>query len=776
MENLDSPSDPLHPNSSPPGLADDSPNVNLEGEERVAPSSETLAGSFQPIDPQEPVSDSEEPQAANGETESTGSKSDASKPSEIDDQTRRQRLGTEVQFLKGVGPKRGELLAKIGLRTARDLIFNFPRNYERIEPPTSIDQLQEFKPATVVGTIKFIEERTTRKGLYQLIVLVDVDHGRIKAMWFNQKYLKKKIFQGLRCLISGTTKFDHQRWTFINPKLVPLRDDEHAPDRQILPVYGLTEGLQQRHLRMATQHVVEECVDVIAEVLPDRVRERAGVIGIHQALRAIHLPANETELEKGRHRLVYQELFVLQVALAIRRRNLLTQCRSPALAADSVIDARIVRLFPFDLTEDQRRCIDEIAADMAKSVPMNRLLQGDVGAGKTVVAFYAMLLAVAHQHQAVLMAPTEILAQQHLKNLRRLLAHSKVQVALLTGGVSDSEKRRVLEGLKSGSIQLVVGTQALIQQSVEFQKLGLVVVDEQHKFGVKQRAQLRASGSDPHYLVMTATPIPRTMTMTAFGDLEVSTLRKGPPSRRAVHTYLAEPEKRESWWEFFRKKLDEGRQGYVITPLVDDSENFSWTSVKAAFEDLSNGPLANYRIDLLHGRMSNDEKTQSMMRFSTGETQVLVSTSVVEVGVDVPNATLMTIESGERFGLSQLHQLRGRVARGKHPGYVCVFANTEVDDSRERLEAFTRTTDGFELAEIDFQLRGPGDMLGTRQSGMPPLRIADLKRDGDWVIQARDHARELLESEPDLSAPDLQLLRRQVLTRYGAVIDLGDVG
>lgn len=762
------------PESQPAAAISFSESSSVEASNNADESSRALAptaGSFQPVDsePAQTNSSSDSSQTPSSESVEASSR-------EIDEATRREKLSIDVQFLRGLGPKRGELLAKLGLRTARDLIFNFPRNYERIEPATPIEHLIQYKPATVVGTIKFIEERTTRKGLYQLIILADVDHGRVKAMWFNQKYLRGKIFQGLRALISGTAKFDHNRWTFINPKLIPLREDEETPNGQILPIYSLTEGLQQRHIRLATQHVVEECVDVIAEVLPERVRQRAGLVGIQEALRAIHLPRGEEELLEGRRRLVYQELFVLQLALAIRRRNLLTQCRSPALPVDSVIDARIVRLFPFDLTPDQRRCVDEIAADMGRPVPMNRLLQGDVGSGKTVVAFYAMLLAVAHQHQAVLMAPTEILAQQHLKNLRRLLAHSKVQVAILTGGVTDAEKRRVYAGIKSGEIQLVVGTQALLQQSVEFQKLGLVVVDEQHKFGVKQRAQLRASGVDPHYLVMTATPIPRTMTMTAFGDLDVSTLRQGPPSRKSVHTYLAEEDKRESWWGFFRKKLDEGRQGYVITPLVDESEHKAWMSVKAAFEDLTNGPLANYRIDLLHGRMSNEEKTQSMMKFATGETQVLVSTSVVEVGVDVPNATLMTIESGERFGLSQLHQLRGRVARGKHPGYVCVFANTEVEDSKQRLEAFTRTTDGFELAEIDFKLRGPGDMLGTRQSGLPPLRIADLHRDGEVVIAAREHARQLLESDPQLAAEDLQLLRKQVLTRYGAVIDLGDVG
>jgi len=321
-----------------------------------------------------------------------------------------------------------------------------------------------------------------------------------------------------------------------------------------------------------------------------------------------------------------------------------------------------------------------------------------------------------------------------------------------------------------------VGTHAVISPSLEFHRLGLVIVDEQHKFGVKQRARLREAGVDPHYLVMTATPIPRTMTMTVFGDLDVSTLRKGPPRRQKVHTYVGSEDQREKWWEFFCKKLDEGRQGYVVTPMVDEDPNGSLVSVKAAFEQLANGPLAQYRIDLLHGRQSPAEKADAMMRFATGETQVIVATSVVEVGVDVPNATLMTIESAERFGLSQLHQLRGRISRGTFPGYVCAFASAETPEAHARLKAFESTTDGFELAEIDFRLRGPGDLLGTKQSGMPPLRIADLVRDAERVVEAREIASQMLTEDPKLEADACRRLKRQVLGRYGAVLELGDVG
>lgn len=634
-------------------------------------------------------------------------------------------LTTELQFLKGVGPKRGELFAKLGLRTARDLLFSFPRTYETLEPTTRPADLVEKVPATIAGVVSLIETRISAKGMHLLGILVDAESERIRAMWFNQPFLRSKLFEGQRVLLSGKPKMDGLRWAFMNPKLIPLRDDEPLPAGQILPVYRLTEGLAQHHVRRAVQRVLDGYLDSVEEVVPERLLQQWKLVGIREALQAIHSPNDADDLERGRRRLVFQELVVLQLALALRRRRLLADCRAPALTVDAVIDSRIRRLFPFDLTPDQRQAIDEIAADMGRAVPMNRLLQGDVGVGKTVVAFYAMLLAVAHQHQAVLMAPTEILASQHLKGLRRLLAVSKVEVGQLTGGISEAERKRTLAGIADGSLPLIVGTHALIQQPIEFHRLGLVIVDEQHKFGVRQRAQLRESGNDPHYLVMTATPIPRTITMTAFGDLDVSTLRHGPPSRQSVHTYLANPAQREPWWTFFRKKLDEGRQGYVITPLVEEDEHGTLDSVKSSFEALTNDTLAAYRVDLLHGRQTAQEKADAMLRFATGETQVLVSTSVVEVGVDVPNATVMTIESAERFGLSQLHQLRGRISRGAHPGYVCAFAQIGNDQAQQRLDAFAHSTDGFELAEIDFRLRGPGDLLGTRQSGMPPLRIAD---------------------------------------------------
>ncbi|OYV86941.1 MAG: hypothetical protein B7Z73_10875 [Planctomycetia bacterium 21-64-5] len=448
---------------------------------------------------------------------------------------------------------------------------------------------------------------------------------------------------------------------------------------------------------------------------------------------------------------------------------------APPLEATAKIDARIRRLFPFELTAAQNQAIAEVTTDMARPHPMNRLLQGDVGSGKTVVAVYAMLLAVAHGYQAVLMAPTEVLARQHAATLQRTLAASHVEWRLLSGGISASQRAELLDKLATGEVHVVIGTQAILQPDVRFARLGLVVIDEQHKFGVRQRASLKQAGLDPHYLVMTATPIPRTVAMTLFGDLDVSTLREAPPGRQAVHTYLVGQEQREKWWDFFGRKLRDGKQGYVVTPLIDESSEADVASLEQAFESLAHGPLEAFRLGLLHGRMSSSEKETTMQAFRRGDIQALVTTTVVEVGIDVPNATLMTVYSGERFGLSQLHQLRGRVSRGVQPGYCAVLTDVEAPEARQRLEAFAATNDGFQLAEIDFELRGPGDLLGTRQHGLPPLRIANLARDGAVIEEARRDAQQLV-AAATLSQPEFAQLRQRVLQRYGRVLELGDVG
>jgi ATP-dependent DNA helicase RecG len=691
-----------------------------------------------------------------------------------------EQLATPVQYLKGVGPQRAELLAKLDLHYAADVLFFFPRAYQNMSELREIDQLEEGKLASVVGVIEEVDLRNTGAGKSILGMLVKGGTKYLRCLWFNQPWMRQKLVEGRRILVSGEPELEGMRWEMKHPRVEFLADDEDAPAGRILPVYSLTEGLNQTQMRRVVGGVVETHAQLVEDVFPEEFLDAHHLWPIRAALPQIHGPDSEASLEQAKRRFVYQELFVLQLALAIRKWRLAHQRQAPPLATSSKIDARITRLFPFKLTAGQRQAIDEIAADMARPFPMNRLLQGDVGSGKTVVAMYAMLLAVAHGYQAALMAPTEILARQHLQTLSTALAASKVRLALLTGALTSAERGEVLQKIAAGEVDVVIGTHAVThavsKSGVEFKKLGLVVIDEQHKFGVRQRAALKKAGVDPHYLVMTATPIPRTVSMTLFGDLDISTLREPPPGRQTVHSYLASDDQRMRWWRFFRSKLDEGRQGYVIAPLVEESDAVEAANVQATYDTLSRGELADYRVSMLHGRMTPAEKDSVMEAFRAGRTQVLVATSVIEVGVDVPNATLMTVEGGERFGLAQLHQLRGRISRGAHPGYLCVFATPASDEVQERLDAFTKTSDGFELAELDFKLRGPGDLFGTKQHGLPPLRIADLSRDLSVVEEARVAAGKLIESDPELANAAFARLRRMVFHRYGEALDLGDVG
>jgi ATP-dependent DNA helicase RecG len=686
-------------------------------------------------------------------------------------------LGTPVEFVRGVGPQRAELLARLSVRTAGDLIFLFPRDYEDLTDRRAIGDLDEDHVQTVRGEVVEVDARSSGFGKSMVGVLVKNGPEYLRALWFNQPFMRDKFREGQHVLLSAKPRFRGGRWEMPHPRVTWLDGAEDQPEMRLLPLYPLTEGLTQYQVRRMVTNALENFGHVLEEVFPEPLLRQYDLMPLAEALPAIHSPQDVDQLERARRRFVFQELFVLQLAVVARRWQQQVGFRAPRLEASADINARIERLFPFEWTAGQRAAIKEIAADLASESPMNRLLQGDVGSGKTVIAVYAMLVCVARGYQAALMAPTEILARQHAETLAELLRASRVRYSLLVGGMTAKQREAAIAEIAAGNIDLVIGTHAVVQEDVRFAKLGLVIIDEQHKFGVRQRAALRQEEKSPHYLVMTATPIPRTISMTLFGDLEVTTLREMPPGRQEVRTYVVAPGEQPRWWNFVREKLRAGRQAYVVAPLVDESENIAAASVAEAFERLTNGELAAFRVGIIHGRMSPAEKTEAMESFRAGWTHVLVSTSVIEVGVDVPNACIMVIDSPERFGLAQLHQLRGRVGRGKLAGFCGLLVGEELSDhARGRLDAFASTSDGFELAEMDFQLRGPGDLFGTQQHGLPPLRIADLRRDREILEEARREAQQLFAADPGLKQPDHGRLRRQMLVRYGNALELSDVG
>ena len=694
-------------------------------------------------------------------------------PASSDDVKR--RLATPVEFIRGIGPGRAQLLERLGLRTANHLLFNFPRDYQDLSDERTIANLEEGQLQSVRGVIAEVAATSSGFGKSRVAILISDGTGHVRGVWYNQPFMKDRFREGMTVLLTATPKMKGLMWEMSHPLVTTLADEEAKIEAKLLPVYSLTEGLSQYHMRRIEQAAVVEFADQLEEVFPAALLKRFQLMPLVEAVRAIHQPSDRDEMERARRRFVFQELFVLQLALSIRRSDQ-RQLNAYELPATSRVDARIRRLLPFELTESQTKAIAEISADLALDRPMNRLLQGDVGSGKTIVALYAMLVCVANGRQAALMAPTEILARQHADTLAKLLEESRVEWALLTGGSTRAERDDVLRRLADGTLRLVIGTHAVVQEDVKFKELGLVVVDEQHKFGVRQRSALRQGDVAPHYLVMTATPIPRTLSMTLFGDLDISTLQSAPAGRQPINTYLVEADQEAKWWHFVRERLNEGRQAFVVAPLVDESENMPAPSVAAAFERLTNGELEAFRVALLHGRMTSAEKQDVMERFRGGEIQVLISTTVIEVGVDVPNASVMTVVGADRFGLAQLHQLRGRVGRGSRAGYCGILLGETNEAARERLDAFAKSTDGFALAELDFASRGPGDLFGTQQHGMPPLRIANLMTDRDILEEARREAQLLVAADPGLKHADNARLRQQMLTRYGKALELGDVG
>ena len=678
-----------------------------------------------------------------------------------------QALEKPVTAIKGVGQKIAEKLNKLGAETLLDLLYLFPRRYDDYTLLKPINKLQYGEQVTVIGTIWQTKVRRSRTNQPITESIVNDGTGSIQATWFNQPWLADQLPAGMQIVLSGKVEMFLGRLVFNSPEWEPL-ELEPLRTRRIVPVYPLTDGLAAAKMRELMQRVVKEWSARVPDPLPVEIRKRRRLYSLPRAIQQMHFPDSHDSMRRARQRLAYDELFQLQLGVQRQRRDWQAHNGMP-LSIDPEQFEVFMNALPFQLTGAQQRVIYEIRADLAQSRPMNRLLQGDVGSGKTIVAAAAMVMAAWAGAQSALMAPTEILAEQHYRGLCALLEPLGLKVALLTGSTPASERQAIYEGLADGSIQIAIGTHALIQPTVTFRRLGVAIVDEQHRFGVDQRAALREKGpSDngdavsPHLLVMSATPIPRTLALSIYGDLDMSILDEMPPGRQEIKTRWLRASERERAYNFIRRQTAEGRQAFIIYPLVEESDMIDARAAVEEFERLSREVFPDRRVGLVHGRLRPDEKDTAMRAFAQHETDMLVATSVIEVGVDVPNSTVIIIEGADRFGLAQLHQFRGRVGRGQHQSYCILIAEDVSADAEQRLEALEATNDGFVLAERDLELRGPGEFFGRRQSGLPELRLASLLHDSEVLIMAQEDAAAIFAEDPNLELPEHQYLRESV--------------
>ena len=700
-----------------------------------------------------------------------------------------EKLSISVQYIRGVGPKVARLLGKKGIQTVEDMLYFLPRRYEDRRSIKKISSTQIGNRETVIGEVIHSEaQRYRKKKIFE--VTIDDGSSRLTAKWFkgNHTYLRNTFKKGARVILTGEIKEFLFSRNIIHPDFEILDEKDDNRDnllhfKRIVPVYSETEGLHQKYIRRIMMEVVENYSRYILSPIPKEICQRQHLADINYSMRNVHFPELDQDIEAYNslksavhRRLVFDEFFFFELGMALKKKGYILE-KGISFRTDGKLQERFYQILPFELTDAQKRVIEEINEDMGSEFPMNRLLQGDVGCGKTVVSMAAMACACENGYQAAIMAPTEILAEQHYSNIKEWAGLLGLEVAILTGSKKTAERRDACEKIESGDVDIIIGTHALIQEGVEFNKLGFVVIDEQHRFGVVQRATIRGKGINPDVLVMTATPIPRSLAMTVYGDLDISVIDEMPPGKKPIRTKVFYEKSRDKVYEIVRKELKKGNQTFIVYPLVEESETLDLKDATRMAEHLQKDIFPEYRVGLIHGRMKGAEKDEIMTGFSEGRLDILVSTTVIEVGIDIPQASLMVIEHAERFGLSQLHQLRGRVGRSDIPSYCILLASyARSDTSRKRLRIMEETNDGFTIAEEDLAIRGPGEFMGIRQSGLPDFRVANILRDGRILNEARKEAFSLVENDPFLEKPEHAALKEVLMKRWEGRLDLAKTG
>jgi ATP-dependent DNA helicase RecG len=684
-------------------------------------------------------------------------------------------LDMPVTYLKGVGPMRAESLRRLGIVTARDMLFHIPRRYEDASTVSPISSLEPGMDATIVGRVVSKGIIPTRKGLRIFQAVIRDDSGIIEASWPGQPFLDRTISKDDTLLLTGPVRFFHGRQLQPREYVNLGNESTGLSEGRVLSVYPATEGLSFKVIRGIIASHLDALLPLISEYLPKEILQATGLPQLKDALRMVHRPESIADAHKGRDRLAFDEFLFMQ--LLMRRSNHLARSRREGITFVNKreLTSRLREALPYALTQSQVRAIREIVDDMCSDRKMHRMLQGDVGSGKTIVALFASLLAMENGYQAAIMAPTELLAEQHYRTMSRLLEPLDIRPVLVTGSLKPKERAEIQKQMKQAAPLLVLGTHALIQQSTEFARLGFVTIDEQHRFGVEHRAALSAKGESPDVLLMSATPIPRSLALTRYGDLDVSTLTERPAGRQPVMTALRPEKRRKTVLDFVKRETDAGRQAYIVYPVIEESEKTDLKAATTMFQSLSTGVFADKRVALLHGRIPPAERDDTMRAFRDGKIDVLIATTVIEVGIDVPNATVMLIEHPERFGLSQLHQLRGRVGRGAEASY-CILLGDVGPDSIERLRIFEATEDGFEIAKADMEIRGYGNLFGQEQSGDEGYRIADPIRDENLNVRAQDVAMRILDADPELKKKEHSGIREVLSKRYSRALQLFRVG